>query len=235
MLVQGIQRWESVTGRLFRFDERLTSQRENLSANIMDAWITATLHNLIKFFLQEMANYRLYTVVPKLVEFLELLTNWYVRLNRPRLRGERGDAEAEMSLSVLLNVMLRQTILMSPFVPFVAEMFYQDLSKVLSESSPLRAKSVHFIEIPQPDLTLVDQSLEDQVRYMREIIFMGRKLREAKKLSLKQPLAALHIFAKNSEFLKGLDVLIPYLREELNVAHVTLSVDETSKYSEQVA
>ena len=56
----------------------------------MDFWIEASLHNLIKYVHQEMAAYRLYTVVPALVKYIEQLTKWYVRLNRSRLKGSEG-------------------------------------------------------------------------------------------------------------------------------------------------
>ena len=60
------------------------------SSNLMDFLIEASLHNLIKYVHQEMAAYRLYTVVPALVKYIEQLTKWYVRLNRSRLKGSEG-------------------------------------------------------------------------------------------------------------------------------------------------
>jgi isoleucyl-tRNA synthetase len=66
---------------------------------------------------EEMKAYRLYTVVPKLLTFLDQLTNWYVRLNRARLKGEMGEQEWFTSLNVLLEVILNASILMAPYVP----------------------------------------------------------------------------------------------------------------------
>lgn len=70
-------------------------------------------------------------MVPEVIEFLEDLTNWYVRLNRLRLKGDHGNEEMLLSLNVLFNVILKETILMCPYTPFITEMMYQNLRKVI--------------------------------------------------------------------------------------------------------
>jgi isoleucyl-tRNA synthetase len=90
MLLQSIQRFEQSTGKQFVFDENFVENKENLT-NVMDSWITITSHNLTKYVRKEMESYRLYNVVPRVMEFLESLTNWYIKLNRPRIRGEKGE------------------------------------------------------------------------------------------------------------------------------------------------
>ena len=90
-LIQNISRWETQTNQTFIFDEKLKEKLEaSESANIMDKWIIAANQNLIKFVRNEMDNYRLYNVVRHMLQFLEQLTNWYVRLNRSRMKGEEG-------------------------------------------------------------------------------------------------------------------------------------------------
>lgn len=86
--------------------ENSTLDKKSLD-NYMDKWITISCHNLLKFVRNEMEEYRLYTVVPKLMIFLENLTNWFVRLNRSRLKGEKGDDEAELSMNVLFAALLK--------------------------------------------------------------------------------------------------------------------------------
>lgn len=71
-----------------------------------------------------MEHYRLYTIVPSLVNFLEQLTNWYVRLNRMRFKGDVSNEDWKVSLNVLFDVLLTISILMSPYVPFITESFY---------------------------------------------------------------------------------------------------------------
>ena len=85
-LFQNVERMQKETGKSFVPSPELARS----SANLMDFWIEASLHNLIKYVHQEMAAYRLYTVVPALVKYIEQLTKWYVRLNRSRLKGSEG-------------------------------------------------------------------------------------------------------------------------------------------------
>lgn len=90
-LVQNITRWEKSTGQQFIYNDKMKYQQANdKNANIMDKWIIAANQNLIKFVRHEMDAYRLYNVVKHMLEFLEQLTNWYVRLNRTRMKGEEG-------------------------------------------------------------------------------------------------------------------------------------------------
>lgn len=90
----------------------------------MDRWIVSATQNLIKLVRSEMDNYHLYNVVRPLLSFLENLTNWYVRLNRPRMRGDEGDAEALRSLTILFDVLLSTTTLMACITPFLTEHMY---------------------------------------------------------------------------------------------------------------
>ena len=85
-LIQCIERLQGETGK----DFIPTSDRAATSTNSMDRWIEASLQSLVKYVRQEMEAYHLYTVVPSLVDFIDKLTNWYVRLNRPRLKGAEG-------------------------------------------------------------------------------------------------------------------------------------------------
>ena len=95
--------------------------------NLMDKWITSATQSLIKYVRVEMDTYKLYNVVKPLLTFLEKLSNWYVRLNRPRMRGEEGKEEQFRSLNVLFDVILKSSTLMSCITPFITEHMYQNL------------------------------------------------------------------------------------------------------------
>ena len=71
-----------------------------------------------------MEKYRLYTVVPDLLKFLDNLMNWYIRFNRKRFKGDFGDKEAYVSLNILFEVMLNTTIMLASFVPYITETIY---------------------------------------------------------------------------------------------------------------
>ncbi|KAJ2433461.1 isoleucine--tRNA ligase, partial [Coemansia sp. RSA 2424] len=91
------------------------------SDNTMDRWVLASVQSLIKFVREEMAAYRLYTVVPRLLEMIDQLTNWYVRFNRRRLKGENGAEDTVSALNTLYEVLLTMCRLMAPFTPFLTE------------------------------------------------------------------------------------------------------------------
>src|SRR5690606_10771991 len=86
-LIQNIQRYEKSSGKQFTYKfYNITNNYESL--NITDRWIIAYSQRLIKYVRNEMENYRLYTVVNELLSFLDKLTNWYIRLNRNRIKGD---------------------------------------------------------------------------------------------------------------------------------------------------
>jgi isoleucyl-tRNA synthetase len=92
-----------------------------------------------------MEAYRLYTVVPRLVHMIEELTNWYVRMNKERFAGERGDAERADALSTLFEVLLMLSRMMSPLTPFFTELMYQNLRRVIADAPA----SVHYLMMPE--------------------------------------------------------------------------------------
>eukprot|EP00968_Pinguiococcus_pyrenoidosus_P024789 scaffold5067_cov245-Pinguiococcus_pyrenoidosus.AAC.7 len=154
-------RWEHVGAKPFVPDR----EKAAASENVIDTWILAELQGLIKYVHEEMNCYRLYTVVPRLVDFIGQLTNWFVRLNRDRLKGINGDDEAFVGLCVLYEVLLQMAILMGPFTPYFAEFVYQKLRPLHSgynNSSVAidalgRAESVHYLMLPQFDAAMLHE------------------------------------------------------------------------------
>ena len=92
-----------------------------------------------------MGAYRLYTVVPELLKFLRDLTNWYVRLNRNRIKGETSEQDRLAALNTLFDVTLSVTTMMSPFTPFLADYFYLNLKNGIGGGSSLKEDSIHFL------------------------------------------------------------------------------------------
>ena len=103
-----------------------------------------------------MAEYKLYNVVPQLIKFLENLTNWYIRLNRLRLKGEVDDLNMEVSLNVVFDVLLKVNVLLSPIVPFFTEHMYQNLRRVISKVSKLCESSIHLLFIAEVNNNLLN-------------------------------------------------------------------------------
>ncbi|GBG23945.1 Isoleucine--tRNA ligase [Hondaea fermentalgiana] len=206
------------------FDRSIAFETARGSQNIMDRWIQASLNGLIKFVRQEMEAYRLYTVVPRLVDFIDNLTNMYVRLNRSRLKGGMADSnedDTKIGLYCLYTVLLSLSKLMAPFTPFFAEFLYRRLARPDDE----RKASVHYLSIPEVDESLIDEKMVMRMRHLREIITAGR-LARGNELPLKRPLRELIIANKDQETLDDILTLKEYIEIELNVRKVSVTTDE---------
>jgi len=124
-LIQNITRLEGKTGKNFVYDPKLSfSLKTNPHANLMDQWIVAASNTLIKRIRKEMDEYKLFMVVRQLLVFIEQLSNWYVRLNRGRMKGDFGEEQQVVSLNTLFEVQLNCLILMSCITPFITDYMY---------------------------------------------------------------------------------------------------------------
>eukprot|EP00730_Choanoeca_flexa_P015684 TRINITY_DN7256_c0_g1_i1.p1 TRINITY_DN7256_c0_g1~~TRINITY_DN7256_c0_g1_i1.p1 ORF type:complete len:1294 (+),score=446.59 TRINITY_DN7256_c0_g1_i1:87-3968(+) len=120
---QQAQRWQSINGKPFQFDPTQACP----STNKMDSWILAFTQDLIRFVHKEMQAYRLYTVVPQLLTFVDNLTNWFVRFNRKRLKGGNSEEDARLAMWALGEVLMTMAKTMAPYTPFFAEWMYQHM------------------------------------------------------------------------------------------------------------
>ncbi len=204
--VQNVERWEANSTK--KFSPSIDKVRA--TTNPTDVWISAATQGLIKFVHEEMGSYRLYTVMPALVRFVTQLTNWYVRLNRDRLKGlEGGESESEMGLQVLYDVLLDVTILMSPFTPFITEFVYQHLRKlqpsyaesgVGGSSNPVvpgKSDSVHFLHLPTYDESRLNADAVEAMEALQLIVENGRNVREKRNISLRTPVKCVTIILRN--------------------------------------
>ncbi|CAN8276066.1 unnamed protein product [Cochlearia groenlandica] len=196
------------------------------SSNVLDQWIHSATQSLVHFVRQEMDAYRLYTVVPYLLKFLDNLTNIYVRFNRKRLKGRTGEDDCHTALSTLYNVLLTSCKVMTPFTPFFTETLYQNLRKV-SEGSE---ESIHYCSFPQAEGTRGER-IEQSVTRMMTIIDLARNIRERHKLPLKTPLKEMTVVHPDAEFLNDITgKLREYVLEELNVRSL-IPCNDTLKYA----
>ncbi|KAF3856127.1 hypothetical protein F7725_016850 [Dissostichus mawsoni] len=158
--------------------------------------------------------YRLYTVVPRLVKFVDMLTNWYVRTNRRRLKGESGTEDCLWALETLFSVLFSMCRLMAPFTPFITEMMYQNLRHLIDPASVEEkdSSSIHYLMLPQVRESVIDKRIESAVCQMQSVIELGRVIRDRRTLPVKA--------------LKDIQSLQKYILEELNVRQLTLSTDK---------
>ncbi|NXS09138.1 SYIC protein, partial [Neodrepanis coruscans] len=224
-LVQNIQILQHKDeGREFLYNENTIKE----SNNIMDKWILSFTQSLIQFFKAEMAAYRLYTVVPRLVKFVDVLTNWYVRMNRRRLKGENGTEDCIMALETLFSVLFSMCRLMAPYTPFITELMYQNLKTLIDPASvqEKNTESIHYLMLPQVREDLIDKKIESAVSCLQSVIELGRVIRDRKTIPVKYPLKEVVVIHQDPEALENIRSLEKYVLEELNVRRVTLSADK---------
>lgn len=191
----------------------------------MDRYIVTACQDMIKQVRHEMDNYRLYNVLRHILSFLENLTNWYVRLNRPRMKGESNSADDQFtSLNILFEVLLRTTQLISPVTPFLSEHIYFNLRNGLTEKD--KTDSIHFTEMPTFDEKLIDQHTKVMIENMQDAIETGRVVRDGLKLSSKYPLQKVKLIDADQAVLDGFKKIESYIKEELNCMEVEYETDE---------
>ncbi len=233
--LQNIERRETMGGTKFVPNPEKAQSTENPT----DVWIIAATQGLIKYVHEEMEAYRLYTVMPALVRFGTQLTNWYVRLNRDRLKGVEGDDDdVETGLQVLYDVLLNVTILMAPFTPFITEYFYQHLRKMQpsypeaanrgGSSNPVmpgKSDSVHFLNLPSYNSSLLNEDAVEAMETLQTIVELGRNIREKRLINLKTPVMNVVVVLRNpSEAVVNAITgsLKNYILSELNAWELTI-------------
>jgi len=227
-LIQNITRWEARSGKRFVFNPDLKYKLMNdPNSNFTDNWIIAANQNLVKYVRHEMDSYKLYNVVRPTLDFIEDLTNWYVRLNRPRMKGDDNDCDDQYNtLNTLFDVLLNATTLMSPITPFLSEYIFQNMKNGLAEDSPLNQKSIHFTEMPNFDPKLINTEIEETIKQMQNAIETGRLVRDQHKISMKYPLSRVCLVDSNQKTLESYKQLQKYIKEELNCLDIELISNE---------
>ncbi|RYP64540.1 hypothetical protein DL769_006617 [Monosporascus sp. CRB-8-3] len=209
----------------YMFDPKM----ESTNTNVMDRWILASCQSLLEFVNQEMA------VVPRLLELIDNTTNWYIRFNRRRLKGEYGLDDTVHALNTLFEVLFTLCRGLAPFTPFITDTIYMKLLPHIPED--MRAedpRSVHFLAYPNVRQELFDSEIERRVSRMQRVIELARVSRERRTIGLKTPLKTLVVLHPNQQYLEDVETLENYITEELNVRDLVLTSDEESynvKYS----
>lgn len=220
---------KKVSGLDYTFDPHA----EETNTNVMDRWILASIQSLLEFVNAEMAAYRLYTVVPKLLELIDNTTNWYIRFNRRRLKGELGVDDTKHALNTLFEVIYTLCRGLAPFTPFITDNIYlRLLPHIPKELRGEDDRSVHFLPFPEVRSELFDPVIERRVARMQAVIELARVSRERRSIGLKTPLKTLVVIHPDRTYLEDVKSLEEYICEELNVQDLVLTSDE-DKYNVQ--
>ncbi|KAF1813729.1 isoleucyl-tRNA synthetase [Eremomyces bilateralis CBS 781.70] len=223
----------SLLKKIENVDFLFNPDAEKTNTNVMDRWILASCQSLLKFVNEEMAAYRLYTVVPRLLQLIDNTTNWYIRFNRRRLKGEFGVDDTQHALNTLFEVLYTLCRGLAPFTPFITDNIYERLLPFIPEKiRAIDPRSVHFLPYPQVREELFNPDIERQVSRMQTVIDLCRVCRERRTIGLKMPLKTLVVIHRDQQYLDDLKSLEQYISTELNVQNLVLSSDE-EKYHVQ--
>jgi isoleucyl-tRNA synthetase len=192
--------------------------------NILDQWILSRLQTLKANVAEQMEAYRLYNVVPQLFDFIEDLTNWYIRLNRSRFWGESITADKIAAYSTLYSTLYELAQVMAPFAPFLSDHLYLELATLGGrKASPA---SVHLCDYPEAEQERITSELEVAVDRMQQVVLLGRQRREEVKVGIRTPLRCLTIINRDAALLEEMKRLEDYVKSELNVLEVRYESDE---------
>jgi isoleucyl-tRNA synthetase len=202
-------------------DESLRTKAPH-TTNPLDRWLLSRLHRLIETTDREMRAYRIYQVVPELLQFIEELTNTYIRFNRSHFWREGMPEDKKMAYDTLYYTLSMLSKIMAPFAPFMSEATYRNLSRNFSD----RAESVHLEKFPIADPSLIHSELEQAVSILEALTTQGRNAREKLQIRGKIPLKLMKVIHRDPKVLEFLRTLEPYYSEELNVRKVEYDSDE---------
>jgi isoleucyl-tRNA synthetase len=194
------------------------------SDNPLDRWVLARINQVIGRVAAALENSDSYTATLAVEEFLDDLTNWYVRRSRPRFWKSEHDTDKQTAYATLYYVMVRLIKVLAPMIPFVTETLYQNLVRAVL---PDALESVHHNLWPTVDPTDGEQVLLDEMALARRIASLGRGARNSANIKLRQPLAkALAYVGEVTAHLS--DWLTEIVADELNVKGLEFVADEAT-------
>jgi isoleucyl-tRNA synthetase len=180
------------------------------SNNLLDLWIVSRLQGLISQVVQRLDNFDIVGAVRQFLDFVDDLSNWYIRRSRRRFQRPEAKEEKEEASQTLNFVLSELSKALAPFCPFISESIYQELKGEKEES-------VHLADYPQPNKELVHQELETKMVRVREVIAATLAERAKAKIKVRQPLKELKI---KNEKLKIDKELLGLIKEETNVKKI---------------
>lgn len=181
--------------------------------SLMDRWILGDLHLLIKKVTAELEAYDAFAAGRAIADFVDELSNWYVRRSRRRFWKSEADTDKIAAYLTLNECLVTLSALLAPFTPFLAEEIYQNL---VAERSPGSPESVHLCDWPVPNEALVDEDLSFRMAVARHVVNLGRAARNSAQIKTRQPIEVAVVAARAIE--RGaVESLSAVVAEELNV------------------
>ncbi len=200
-----------------QFDpNQYTLEKEKL--NVMDRWVLSKMNSMVKLVDKNLANYAIPEAARALQEFVDELSNWYVRRSRDRFWAKGMEQDKINAYMTLYTALVTTAKTAAPMIPFMAESIYRNLVCSVSPEAP---ESVHLCDFPTVDESMVDTQLEYDMELVLSIVVMGRAARNGANRKNRQPLA--EMFVKAPEELS--DYYKAIIADELNIKKVTFTDD----------
>jgi isoleucyl-tRNA synthetase len=196
----------------------------------LDRWVLAELHQLTQQVTRALDEYNVPGATRPVQEFVEMLSNWYVRLSRRRFWKSESDDEKLGAYATLYECLETVSRLIAPAMPFLSEALYRNLVVNADPSAP---ESVHLARWPQADPALIDQQLIDEMRLVQRLVSLGRAARESAEIGVRQPLATAQFVTRAGDEAAAVDRLGELIRSELNVKQVRVlnGADDVVEYA----
>jgi len=188
----------------------------------LDRWIISELNQLIIDVDSALGSYDPTSAGRKIENFVDYLSNWYVRRSRRRFWKSENDADKLSAYNVLYECLVTLSKLLAPFIPFIADEIYQNL---VVSSFPEDPISVHLADFPVPDESKIDKHLDSGTRMAMKVSSLGRAARSQAGIKVRQPLARLLVKVGPGSHQRNLQHLAHQVLEEVNVKDLEI-VDE---------
>jgi len=184
----------------------------------LDLWLLSKYNNLVKYVNESFLEYDLNKVVRAIAYFVsEDLSNWYIRRSRKRFWQKEKNNSKKSVYKTTYEVLEGLCKLIAPITPFISEEMYRNLTN---------EESVHFASYPECNNTLINDTLEQKMDQIRDIIRLGRNLREEVKIKVREPLESIYLDGRKESEVKE---FIPLIKEELNIKKV-IFIEDLSEY-----
>ena len=197
----------------------------------LDRWILSELNTLVSSVTRFLDEYNPTDTGRAIEEFVELLSNWYVRRSRRRFWKSENDEDKLSAYATLYHCLVTLSKLVAPLTPFVAEEMYQNLVRSVDQDSP---ESVHLASFPQADESQVDKALSEATRLAMRLSSLGRSARSKARIKVRQPVAQALVKMRSPQEEALLTRISPQVMDELNVKELLPLTEESQVIEYQV-
>ena len=190
--------------------------------SVMDKWLLSKMNSMIKAVDNNLNNYRIPEAAKAMQEFVDDMSNWYVRRGRERYWAQGMSQDKVNAYMTLYTAIVTLCKCAAPMVPFITEEIYQNMVRSVDSSAP---ESIHLCDFPVVDEKMIDLKLESDMDEVLDIVVLGRSARNGANLKNRQPLSIMYVVSDHILDSYYVDII----RDELNLKAVDFS-DDVSAY-----